>query len=82
VAAVQEAARTAALRVADDVAFGIGYAETLRLWRERFVARAADVRALGFDPIFQRMWTFYLAYSEAGFRSRYLDVHQFVLRRP
>jgi cyclopropane-fatty-acyl-phospholipid synthase len=27
------------------------------------------------------MWNFYLAYSEAGFRSKYLDVHQFILRR-
>jgi cyclopropane-fatty-acyl-phospholipid synthase len=69
------------MRVVDDVAFGLGYAETLRLWRERFVERATHVRRLGFDPIFDRMWNFYLAYSEAGFRSRYLDVHQFILRR-
>ena len=32
--------------------------------------------ALGFDEVFQRMWELYLAYSEAGFRSGYLDVYQ------
>ena len=32
--------------------------------------------ALGFDEVFQRMWELYLAYSEAGFRSGYLDVFQ------
>jgi cyclopropane-fatty-acyl-phospholipid synthase len=52
------------------------YAETLRLWRARFLARRNAVSALGFDDVFQRMWELYLAYSEAGFRSGYLDVYQ------
>jgi cyclopropane-fatty-acyl-phospholipid synthase len=39
------------------------------------------VRQLGFGPAFQRMWNLYLAYSEGGFRSGYLDVHQLVLER-
>ena len=52
------------------------YAETLRLWRERFLQRRNAVSALGFDDVFQRMWELYLAYSEAGFRSGYLDVYQ------
>ena len=58
--------------------FGAHYAETLRLWRERFTERAAEVAGLGFDETFRRMWTFYLAYSEAGFRSGYLDVQQYL----
>lgn len=61
--------------------FGPHYAETLRLWRERFTERADDVAALGFDHTFQRMWTFYLAYSEAGFRSGYLDVQQLLFHK-
>jgi cyclopropane-fatty-acyl-phospholipid synthase len=81
VQAVHAVAQGTSLRVVDDLSFGIGYAETLRLWRERFAEKATQVRHLGFDPIFHRMWNFYLAYSEAGFRSRYLDVHQFILRR-
>jgi cyclopropane-fatty-acyl-phospholipid synthase len=52
------------------------YAETLNLWRERFNQRREAVSALGFDDVFQRMWELYLAYSEAGFRSGYLDVYQ------
>jgi cyclopropane-fatty-acyl-phospholipid synthase len=40
---------------------------TLRAWRERFLARAEAVRALGFDERFIRMWEYYLALSEAGF---------------
>lgn len=59
--------------------FGAHYAETLRLWRERFTDRAAEVDALGCDETFRRLWTFYLAYSEAGFRSGYLDVQQYLL---
>jgi cyclopropane-fatty-acyl-phospholipid synthase len=70
------------LRMADRYAFGRHYAETLRRWRERFEARAADVTALGFDETFRRMWSLYLAYSEAGFRSGYLDVAQFTLTKP
>ncbi|MFF5503723.1 class I SAM-dependent methyltransferase [Streptomyces roseolus] len=69
----------AGLRTAADHGFGEHYAETLRLWRERFTAHRPAVTALGFDPVFQRMWEFYLAYSEAGFRSRYLDVRQLLL---
>jgi len=82
VEAVHTAVANTSMRVVDDFAFGHGYAETLRLWRERFSQHSGEVCRLGFDPIFRRMWTFYLAYCEAGFRSRYLDVHQFVLRRP
>ncbi|QNS08311.1 class I SAM-dependent methyltransferase [Streptomyces xanthii] len=69
------------LTVARRDAFGPHYAETLRLWRERFTRREQDVRDLGFDETFQRLWTFYLAYSEAGFRSGYLDVQQYLLTK-
>ncbi|SEL26590.1 cyclopropane-fatty-acyl-phospholipid synthase [Rhodococcus maanshanensis] len=73
--------RHTTLRVRELTSMGLHYAETLRLWKERFAARGAEVAALGFDEIFRRMWLFYLAYSEAGFRSAYLDVQQIVLDR-
>jgi len=57
------------------------YARTLRLWRERFLAAAPELRAQGFDETFRRVWEFYLAYSEAGFRSGYLGVSQLQLTR-
>ncbi|MET9421618.1 cyclopropane-fatty-acyl-phospholipid synthase family protein [Streptomyces sp. NPDC006540] len=63
-------------------AFGAHYAETLRLWRERFTARAAEADALGFDETFRRLWHFCLAHAEAGFRSGLLDVQQLQLTKP
>jgi cyclopropane-fatty-acyl-phospholipid synthase len=69
------------LSVAGRRHFGDSYAETLRCWRQRFLGRADDVLALGFDATFLRMWEFYLAYCEAGFRAGYLDVAQLLLTR-
>ncbi|MBL1077150.1 class I SAM-dependent methyltransferase [Nocardia sp. 2] len=74
--------RETSLRVRARSGFGAHYAETLRLWRERFDAHAAEIDVLGFDARFRRLWQFYLAYSEAGFRSGYLDVQHIVLDRP
>ncbi|CAM5517720.1 SAM-dependent methyltransferase [Streptomyces griseorubiginosus] len=80
--AIEHTARDhTALRLARRDAFGAHYAETLRLWRERFTERADEVAALGFDETFRRLWTFYLAYSEAGFRSGYLDVQQYLFTK-
>lgn len=70
------------LRTVEMRSLGPHYAETLRLWRERFNHNSAAVAALGFDEVFCRMWNFYLAYSEAGFRSDYLDVYQWTFARP
>lgn len=64
------------LRTVDMYSLQHDYAETLRLWRERFLQRSTVLTELGFDDTFQRMWELYLAYSEAGFRSGYLDVYQ------
>lgn len=69
------------LQVRERFAFGEHYAETLRLWEERFMERQDEVAGLGFDAVFQRMWLFYLCYSRAGFASGYLDVQQIVLDR-
>ncbi|MEV7357916.1 class I SAM-dependent methyltransferase [Kitasatospora sp. NPDC091276] len=80
-AITETAARHTRLRVTCAGAYGPHYAETLRLWRERFTEQSAQVAALGFDEVFQRMWELYLAYSEAGFRTGYLDVHQLLLTR-
>lgn len=68
--------RETALRVTDRLSFGQHYAETLRLWDETFRANLDQVRALGFDPTFLRMWHFYLAYCQGGFAAGYTDVQQ------
>ena len=58
---------------------GIHYALTLAEWRRRFQAAREDVRRLGFDERFMRMWDYYLAYCEGGFRERYIGDVQLVL---
>jgi cyclopropane-fatty-acyl-phospholipid synthase len=69
------------LHVSNIRPMGLHYAHTLRLWRERFVTNWQGVQALGFDDRFCRMWEFYLAYCEAGFRTGYLDVAQIRIER-
>jgi len=58
------------------------YAETLRLWRERFLAARDSIIALGFDEAFVRRWEFYFAYCEGAFLARYIGDLQLVLTRP
>lgn len=61
-------------------AFALDYAETLRIWRERFDAAVAEGRLpAGFDSRFVRLWQFYLSYCEGGFRSGLIDVAQVTL---
>jgi cyclopropane-fatty-acyl-phospholipid synthase len=67
------------LAVTDAFAFGLDYARTLRIWRERFMARLPEVRARGFDERFVRTWEFYLAYCEAAFAHGNTDVVQFTM---
>ncbi|WP_448626135.1 class I SAM-dependent methyltransferase [Geodermatophilus sp. URMC 64] len=59
---------------------GPHYARTLALWRERFLANWSRLEG-AFDDTFRRMWEFYLAYCEAGFRVGYLGVSQLGLAR-
>jgi cyclopropane-fatty-acyl-phospholipid synthase len=61
---------------------GPHYARTLRLWRERFLARRGDVRAQGYPESFVRMWEYYLCYCEGGFEERQLGDVQMLLTKP
>ncbi len=62
--------------------FGESYARTLEAWRERFMAQLHQVHAQGFDERFIRMWEFYLAYCEGGFRERSIGVAHLLLAKP
>ncbi len=62
--------------------FGLGYARTLEAWRQRFLAALPQVRAQGYDERFIRMWEFYLAYCEGGFRERSIGVAQLLMAKP
>jgi cyclopropane-fatty-acyl-phospholipid synthase len=61
---------------------GLDYARTLRVWRETFDVRVAEVRAQGFDDRFIRKWRYYLSYCEAAFALRNVSVVQAVYTRP
>ena len=74
--------KKAGLVMVNELAFGADYAETLRRWRVDFLARDAQVRRLGFDTRFMRIWEFYLAYCEAAFATGNTNVMQFTLQRP
>jgi len=61
--------------------YGTHYARTLAEWNQRFQAAWHDLEPMGFDRRFKRMWEFYLAYCEAGFRAGSLDVVQAAIVR-
>jgi len=61
---------------------GPHYATTLRAWRERFMSRLTEVRALGYPESFVRMWEYYLCYCEGGFEERQLGDVQMLLTKP
>jgi cyclopropane-fatty-acyl-phospholipid synthase len=60
---------------------GAHYARTLAAWRERFLRSIPEVRALGFDDRFIRMWDYYLAYCEGAFLERHIGDFQLLLTK-
>mgnify|MGYP001047820295 CR=1 FL=1 len=62
--------------------FGLSYAHTLRLWRDRFLERWPVIAPLGYDEYFKRKWVYYLSYCEAGFTEGSIDVGIYQYRRP
>ena len=71
----------AGMKLTDTIPFGESYAETLGIWQRRFQHAWAQIHDLGFDERFKRMWEFYLAYCEAGFRTASIDVGQYRIVR-
>ncbi|MRT95053.1 class I SAM-dependent methyltransferase, partial [Ancylomarina sp. 16SWW S1-10-2] len=64
----------------DDIA--LDYAKTLAAWRDGFFENIDQVRKQGFNEVFIRMWDFYLAYCEGGFRERTISTVQMVMAKP
>jgi cyclopropane-fatty-acyl-phospholipid synthase len=58
------------------------YVETLRRWRENFLAHAEELERMGYDESFRRMWTLYLAYCQGGFAERRICDVQLLLAKP
>ncbi|MAM87028.1 MAG: SAM-dependent methyltransferase [unclassified Hahellaceae] len=75
-------AATAGLRLQRFEDFGLSYAATIQAWTFRFGNALDDVRSQGFDERFIRMWFFYLAYCEGGFKERSISVAHLTWEKP
>jgi cyclopropane-fatty-acyl-phospholipid synthase len=78
--AMRRTAEAAGLVLRSELSFGDSYATTLAEWRHRFLEAWPALEAQGFDLAFKRLWTYYLAYCEAGFRAGRVDVGLYTLR--
>jgi cyclopropane-fatty-acyl-phospholipid synthase len=79
--AIVREAEKVGLAFASSERFGESYTRTLSEWRRRFLASRASVEAMGFSEQFQRMWDYYLSYSEGAFRAGVIDVGLYCFRR-
>jgi cyclopropane-fatty-acyl-phospholipid synthase len=80
-AIVNSAANAGPLRLINLEDIGPSYALTLREWRHRFMNQLEQVRSLGYDERFVKMWEFYLAYCEGGFMERSISDVQLLFSR-
>ena len=71
---LNELADSAGFDIVETQWFGASYAETLRQWRNTFEESLDDVKALGYDEAFVRLWRYYLSYCEIGFMVGSTDV--------
>lgn len=62
--------------------YGVDYADTLAQWHGTFREKTGWLQAHGYDDRFRRMWRYYLAFCEAGFRARLIDVVQCRYQKP
>ena len=76
----EEESAKAGFRLTDAFAFGQDYARTLEIWLQRFEDRLGEVRRLGFDEKFIRMWRFYLTSCIASFKIGRTNVMQMELQ--
>lgn len=79
---IAEQAEKAGLLLEKVECFGQSYATTLKMWGERFETAWPQIMPLGFDEKFRRTWGLYLAYCEAGFSEKLIDVGIYKLRKP
>jgi len=80
-AAIERSLHDTHLLISSTQDIGEHYVRTLQTWRRRFMERLPEVRAMGFDERFVRMWEYYLALSEAGFATGLVQDQQLVLEK-
>ncbi len=79
---IRQQTEKAGMKLQSMETFGDSYARTLAEWRSRFHAAWPEIERLGFDTRFRRMWDYYLAYCEGGFRAGTIDVGLYVIGKP
>jgi len=69
------------LKIFYEKSFSEDYAKTLSIWRSNFIKNWSNMpKNKKYDLKFKKMWEYYLAYCEAGFRSKNTNVHQITLK--
>lgn len=61
---------------------GLHYARTLADWRKKFEDNWHEIKEVGYDESFKRLWLYYLSYCEGGFKERVISTHHLVMRKP
>ena len=77
--AFRRAVENAGLEITEQFSFSASYAETLRRWDSAFQTSWPEIKTMGFDDRFFRMWRYYLCYCEVGFETSQIDVGHFTL---
>ncbi|NVK20378.1 MAG: class I SAM-dependent methyltransferase [Methylocystaceae bacterium] len=75
--ALNESVTKNGLTLTDSHLFGTSYAKTCEIWQKNFQHAWDDIKSLGFDQRFKRMWEYYLSYCEAGFKAGTINVGLF-----
>jgi cyclopropane-fatty-acyl-phospholipid synthase len=78
---IQQQSEAVGLTYACARTFGVSYARTLEEWARRFELAWDEIKGPVFDERFRRLWLYYLAYCEAGFDTKRIDVGHFVLTK-
>ena len=67
------------LKIEEYHSYGLHYSNTLQKWRESFLNSWELISRQGFNSSFKKMWDFYFSYCDAGFKSKNIDLVQFLL---
>jgi cyclopropane-fatty-acyl-phospholipid synthase len=79
---LRQVGRATDMQLLDHLDITAHYAATLAEWRARFHDNAPRIRALGYNEQFLRLWDYYFAYCEGGFRERAITTAQFLFVKP
>ncbi len=80
--AIETSSTQSGLMITNTFDFGLDYARTLSVWKERFLKAEPEIKSLGFDDTFKRLWLYYLCSSEASFLTHEVSVMQIALMKP